>query len=247
VLKLFPGVATEAEIHSLENLRGIRKGAANELHQSQFRKEWDAFYAPFLKNGTQPTKVQLLQKATEMDAKYRSQFTPQFAAGGRLTRNSGTGTNRRSATGGRSTMAKYYLVEPEVAGGWGENTVADHTPGKRTRVQKFHYEFQGWLGDELLRGGGEFIVTDRLARKIERARLSGVSFDEVEVTTSPEFEERYPGLRLPRFLWMKAVGKAGQDDFGTGPDLILVVSQRALDLLKRGAISGAATVRPFEG
>ena len=45
----------------------------------------------------------------------------------------------------------YHIVEPEVAGGVGPHTVMDrraHPPV----VTKLHYEFEVWLGDELLKG-----------------------------------------------------------------------------------------------
>jgi hypothetical protein len=39
-------------------------------------------------------------------------------------------------------------------------------------------------------------------------------------------------VRLPRFVWLKAEGKPGRDDLGLS-HLILIVSERALGLLKR--------------
>ena len=41
----------------------------------------------------------------------------------------------------------YYILEPEVAGGFGENVVYD--PATR-HVEHLHYQFDGWLGDDLL-------------------------------------------------------------------------------------------------
>jgi hypothetical protein len=81
VLKKFPGVATEAEIHSLENLRGIPKAINSDVHLSQLRVEWNRFYKPFIESGTSPTKSQLLQKATEIDARFGSHFTPPVGGG----------------------------------------------------------------------------------------------------------------------------------------------------------------------
>jgi len=48
---------------------------------SQIRLEWNRFYKPFVASGTQPTKAQLLQKATEIDAKLGSQFNPPVGGG----------------------------------------------------------------------------------------------------------------------------------------------------------------------
>ncbi len=144
-------------------------------------------------------------------------------------------------------MTAYHVVEPEVAGGWGKNTVFTRTPGKPTVVHKLHYQFDGWLGDELLESTPCYIVTERLAHEIERAQLTGVRFDEVEVTTSDQFKELYPNRQLPKFVWLQVEGKPGQDDFGIAPGLRFVVSERALELLKRVGISHAASVTPFEG
>ena len=72
----FPGVVTGAEIHSLENLRGIPREINNTLHLSEPRTEWNRFYKPFIDSRTAPTQAQLLQKATEIDAKHGWRFKP---------------------------------------------------------------------------------------------------------------------------------------------------------------------------
>jgi hypothetical protein len=127
-------------------------------------------------------------------------------------------------------MGKYYVLEPEVAGGLGVNTITDRSVHPR-RVSRLHYHFEGWLGDELLESFPCYILTENLARQIEGAGLKGAVFDELEVTVSEEFRERYPGRPLPRFLWLKPIGVAGEDDFGVGPDHRMVVSDRALQLI----------------
>jgi hypothetical protein len=71
-LKMYPGLISESEMHSLQNLRGIPKSKNNELHLSIIRKEWDDFY---LKNPT-TTKKKLLNKAMEIDRKWGSNFIP---------------------------------------------------------------------------------------------------------------------------------------------------------------------------
>ena len=48
-------------------------------------------------------------------------------------------------------MPGFYVLEPEVAGGFGENTILTRTPGKSMLVHKLHYQFDGWLGDPLWR------------------------------------------------------------------------------------------------
>jgi hypothetical protein len=46
-------------------------------------------------------------------------------------------------------IKKYYAIEPEVAGGWGANTIFDRIPGKGTFVHKLNDQYDRWLGDEL--------------------------------------------------------------------------------------------------
>ena len=77
VLKMYPGVVTDAEMHSLENLRGIPRPQNSELHLRQIRREWDQFY----EEHPTATRQQLLQKAAEIDAKYGSQFKPPIKPG----------------------------------------------------------------------------------------------------------------------------------------------------------------------
>jgi hypothetical protein len=125
----------------------------------------------------------------------------------------------------------YFVLEPEVAGGWGEHTVADrssHPP----KVTHLHYEFQGWLGDELLESFPCFIVTQRLANRLRSSQLSGFSLSEAEVSASDKFMERHPGQELPSFEWLQVLGTPGVDDFALSVGARLVVSQTALDMLQ---------------
>jgi len=133
----------------------------------------------------------------------------------------------------------YYYIEPEVAGGWGKNTVFDRTLGKPTVVHKLNYEFDGWLGDELLESTPCFIATERMSREIEQSHLTGARFDHVEVTTSEQFKELYPSRQLPKFVWLRVDGNPGQDDFGIAPDFRLVVSERALKILQAVGVAQA--------
>ncbi|WP_024658107.1 PAAR domain-containing protein [Pseudomonas syringae USA007] len=72
VEKFYPGLVKSEELHSIENLRGIPKELNSKLHLSAIRKEWNRFYS----QNKSPTKQQLLDKATEIDKIYGSQFTP---------------------------------------------------------------------------------------------------------------------------------------------------------------------------
>jgi hypothetical protein len=124
---------------------------------------------------------------------------------------------------------KYYIIEPEVAGGFGRNTVMDsktHPP----IVQRLHYELHGWLGDELLETFPCYIVTQRLRKSIEDTGMTGAEFAAAEITVSEQFKEIYPNRIIPDFEWLRVIGRAGTDDFGTAQDNRLVVSERVLSL-----------------
>lgn len=131
-----------------------------------------------------------------------------------------------------------FYVEPEVAGGLGERTVLDtavHPP----RVERLQYEFAGWLGDPLLESFPCFIATEPLAAALDAAHASGVRWAPVEVSLSEEFREQYPGREVPPFRWLRVTGAAGVDDFGLAPDHRLVVSDRALAVLRDAGMQHA--------
>jgi len=91
-----------------------------------------------------------------------------------------------------------------------------------------------------------FIVSQRLRDSLEKAGFTGYHFDDVEISTTEEFEEICPGVKLPCFYWMKVDGIAGVDDVGLTAKNFLVVSDRFLNIL-RGFAMGHCLVRrrPF--
>jgi len=131
---------------------------------------------------------------------------------------------------------KYFLLEPEVAGGFGESTIIDHSV-KPYKVIKLHYEFAGWLGDDLLTSFPCIIGTAELVKCLNTYIFSGYFVDNVEISTSYEFRQFHPDLILPEFRWIKVNGIAGKDDFGLSDRGRLVVSERVLDVLKQFKIS----------
>lgn len=140
---------------------------------------------------------------------------------------------------------QYFSVEPEVAGGLGDHTIADwkvHPP----IISVLHYELDGWLGDEILESFPVFIVTHKVKEELTAIGVTGANFYDVDVTTSDNFRELYPNRDIPRFAWLKPMGKAGQDDFATADDSRLVVSKRALDVLRTAGASHAL-IEPFGG
>lgn len=132
----------------------------------------------------------------------------------------------------------YFYIEPEVSGGFGDNTVADTTVHPPV-VSKLNYLFEGWLGDDLLESFPCYVVSEKLKSEIMNSELMGLEIDGLEVTKSEHFDELYPGKELPEFYWLKVTGEAGKDDFGIASDHRLVVSDKALDVLKKCSIDQA--------
>lgn len=140
-------------------------------------------------------------------------------------------------------MTEFFYIEPEVAGGLGDDTVMDtdvHPPV----VSRLNYQFDGWLGDVLLETFPVFIITAEAGKKLVEAGLTGLDFGPVEITKSETFEDMYPDRKLPDFAWLKPRGVAGQDDFGAAPDGRLVTSKRATDALQSLGIENAL-VEPY--
>ncbi|UCA59047.1 hypothetical protein KB553_18715 [Chryseobacterium rhizoplanae] len=133
----------------------------------------------------------------------------------------------------------YKLLEPEVAGGLGEKTEMDNSFFPPL-VKQLNYEFEGWLGNDILESFPCYIVTERLKQGMESEGMTGIGFDDVLVTKSETFLELYPGKELPKFFWMKINGEADKDDFFITEKNTLAISARAYSLLKEYKIDQAA-------
>ena len=132
----------------------------------------------------------------------------------------------------------YKYVEPEVAGGLGEMTRIDssiHPP----IVSELHFEFEGWLGDDLIETFPCFIFSQRLKEKIQRCKLTGIEFDILQISKAEIFLELYPEKELPNFFWGKIIGQPFKDDFFLGSDYRLIVSESALDVLREFNLNNA--------
>ncbi len=72
IINKYPGLFTLSEIHSIENLRGIPKNKNSLLHLSKIRRIWNEFYRQY----ANPSRQDILDKATEVDNMFASQFKP---------------------------------------------------------------------------------------------------------------------------------------------------------------------------
>jgi hypothetical protein len=137
----------------------------------------------------------------------------------------------------------FFFIEPEVAGGLGSHTKMDtsvHPPV----VQSLHYEFEGWQGDALLESFPVFLINENVGQKLIEAGFTGINLASVKITKTEQFDDLYPGRALPSFVWLKPSGMLAVDDFSCAKDGRLVVSDRALGVLKVEGVSNAS-IEPF--
>lgn len=122
----------------------------------------------------------------------------------------------------------FLIVKPEQAGRSLE--AGDQGP----------FEFDWWLGDDLVEAHGSLLVTDPLRRSLERHEdFSGFRIEPAQVRESAFFKEK-PGRRaLASFSRLQVVGRPGVDDMGLGADRRLVVSGRCLAVLLGHALEQA--------
>ena len=148
-------------------------------------------------------------------------------------------------------MTKYFYIHPEVAGGFGPDTILDrstHPP----RVDKLHYEFESWPDDAILTSFPCLIATEQATIAPKVAGVTGIESAPVKITTTEEFQEHYVDRELPHFLWLRVIGSSGKDDFGMHLDTRgerprnrFVLSERALDILRSFGLNHAE-IEPFK-
>jgi hypothetical protein len=144
-----------------------------------------------------------------------------------------------------------YFIEPEVSGSHGENTIYGTeeeiaTEGISKKVEYLHYEFEGWLEDDLLESTPAFIVSSRLATELENSDFIDYKLEECLITKSDKFIEMYPDKELPAFIRFIPLGKVEVEGenfknwsghhFCLSSKGELVVTQEALDFLKKFSI-----------
>ena len=127
-------------------------------------------------------------------------------------------------------MNKRFILKPEVAGQLGANTIIDTTTMPPI-VSNLHYEFDGWLGDDLLESYPCFICTELLMHRLNKNKFTGCKFDTCEVSKSEIFNQIYQSKELPVFYWLKVIGSP-KDDFYMNGNGDMIVSERVLSILK---------------
>lgn len=137
---------------------------------------------------------------------------------------------------------QYYELEPEVAGGIGKKSEIIYKDGMIDEVTFLHYEFFGWLGDELLTTDPCFIVTESLMNDIISSGLEGIEFKDIKVSFSDEYDSAYDKTIVPNFMEIKCkfvyeenIDNLTCDFYRTKYD-DLIVSEKALFVLRHHKI-----------
>ncbi|PFX51275.1 hypothetical protein COL36_27975 [Bacillus wiedmannii] len=140
-----------------------------------------------------------------------------------------------------------YLLSPEVAGGHGEHTVYGNeksigAEGISGKVQFLHYEFYGWLGDDLLESTPCFIVSEKLKNALISSELKDFRLEECLISVSEEFQELYPDKELPDFWRLIPLGTVNYENgnysgwsghqFCLTPRGDLILTEEVLSFLK---------------
>ena len=127
-------------------------------------------------------------------------------------------------------MNKYFQLEPEVSGEFGQKTKMDnstHPP----KIEHLEFLFKGWLGDCLIECFPVFLITEKVAQKLTDYKITGFSLKKAEIKKEYPFYELHPNLTLPNFVWIDINGIAKKSDFGIENNL-LIVSEKVLEILK---------------
>lgn len=144
-----------------------------------------------------------------------------------------------------------YFLEPEVSGGHGEHTIYGTEEdvakeGISGKIRFLHYEFEGWLGDDLLESTPAFIVSRNLEDELKKSEFKDYKLEKCLITVSDVFMELYPNKKLPsftRFIPLGTVEVEGEHfNNWSGHHFCLsskgefVVTKKALDFLKKFSI-----------
>lgn len=125
---------------------------------------------------------------------------------------------------------KYFKLAPEVPGQLGEKTLIDNTIHP-PNVKRLHFEFDGWLGDELIECFPCFLVTESLSNECKNSGLVGFDTESALITFSEQFKELYPNQNVPLFNRL-IINGTKSDDFFIDADFSLAVSSKALSVIK---------------
>ncbi len=141
---------------------------------------------------------------------------------------------------------KYFIIEPEVAGTLGKHTKREasvHPPV----INKLHYIIENWLGDDIIAAFPVMLITEKLKKLIEDANLTGYEISDCELSISDNYLELKGNSEIPIFYWFKITSSFFETDFLLNQYHHLVVSEKALNILKNARIEEANILPIYSG
>jgi hypothetical protein len=119
--------------------------------------------------------------------------------------------------------------------------------GSIGKIIKYVYTFDYPFYDDLFTSSPDYYVTRKLADEIKGSKLTGFSLEKISSRYSDQCLEEYPDAGSdPECYRLIITGEQEKDDFGLRHDTYLIVSQPALDLLKRFKIDNCEIKSPAE-
>ena len=133
-------------------------------------------------------------------------------------------------------MNGYFLLRPSVYGQMGIKTEWDRTVSP-PQVSSLHFVLDCDPLDDLHKSSPCFLVSRTLAERIAKDGFTGATIEGVLAEYDKQYLEREPDAVKPDLRLLRPTGKAGSADFGLNEERQLVVSERAMSLLKQFRIS----------
>jgi hypothetical protein len=126
-------------------------------------------------------------------------------------------------------MKSYYYLHV-----WALQGSANLIKSDSLKSHAMQLRIDAWPKDEIFLFTPFYFVTERLHSILACHNLTGIRFEKVsKLTKEANFKANYPGAELPPFYWLAVIeGQILHDDFAIWDDKYLVVSQKALDLLR---------------
>jgi hypothetical protein len=130
-------------------------------------------------------------------------------------------------------MEKYYIIGLPVYGRFGSRTVWDRS-GTIPVVLKMDYIFDFEPKSELFATFPIFVASALFVEACVFSKLTGFAVEPLRCGISKEFSRLYGHNVTPsNYFWFKIIGVCQKDDFGVNLESRLVVSEKALNLIKQ--------------
>lgn len=131
-------------------------------------------------------------------------------------------------------MKEYKKIVPEVIVGLGDDTKFLEKQPPFITVLNLHIDLEDWLGDDLMECHPCYIATEQLKNALESSEYTGFEFAEMVVRKGEYFKDNYHLKKsLPKFYWMKIIGKENIDDLYISDKGYLMSDSNAIEFIRK--------------